>query len=132
MASKSTFPNLSPVACLAVFLSLIVFAVLLAAPTASALPPKQSFKCTMAQVQAAASQACLKQFEDDIMADAAYPHHLVCDETGVFCCQGDGSRTFNCQRVSALKSILPNLLLGPNAPQLQTTPQLQQVPQTTR
>jgi hypothetical protein len=107
-------------------------AMLWATPEASALPKKQSPGCTMAQVQAAASQACLTQFEEDILADAAYPHHLVCDETGVHCCQGDGSRTFNCQRVSALQSILKNLFLGPNAPQLQQTPQLQQVPQTTR
>jgi hypothetical protein len=56
--------------------------------------------CTAAQIQAPSASSCLDQLENDIISGAAYPHSLYCDATGVYCCQGDNTRTFNCKKVA--------------------------------
>ncbi|MBN9009834.1 MAG: hypothetical protein J0H63_06730, partial [Rhizobiales bacterium] len=56
--------------------------------------------CTAAQIQDPSGGACLDQLEKDIISGTAYPHSLYCDATGVYCCQGDNTRTFNCKKVA--------------------------------
>jgi hypothetical protein len=61
--------------------------------------------CTAEQIQAPSAGPCIDQLEKDVIAGVAYPHALFCDATGVYCCQSDGTRTFGCKKVSAIKVI---------------------------
>lgn len=73
---------------------------------AEAKPKKPvSNGCTAEQIQAPSAGPCIDQLEKDVIAGVAYPHALFCDATGVYCCQSDGTRTFGCKKVSAIKVI---------------------------
>lgn len=105
-------------------LALLMANILAASTPADAMPKRPGLinGCTAEQIQSPSSAPCIDQFEKDVLAGYAYPHHLMCDETGVYCCQGDGTRTFNCKKVSALK-VQPGLI-SPIAPGvLQSAPQ---------
>jgi hypothetical protein len=85
----------------ATILAAAVAALVLLPGGAEAKPKLQGMHgCTAAQIQAPSAGACLDQLEKDIISGAAYPHSLYCDATGVYCCQGDNTRTFNCKKVA--------------------------------
>jgi hypothetical protein len=78
-----------------------VVALVLLPGSAEAKPKLQGMHgCTAAQIQAPSAGSCLDQLEKDIISGAAYPHSLYCDATGVYCCQGDNTRTFACKKVA--------------------------------
>lgn len=107
---------------IAIVATLMIAAPLLSAGNAEAKPKKiVSQGCTVEQIQAPSSSGCLDKLEQDIKDGVAYPHSLFCDETGVYCCQGDGTRTFGCKKVSAL-SKAPGSTVAPNTGTLKLAP----------
>lgn len=94
--------SLLPAAALVV---LVLVSLMLVAHPAVAKPKKtNSGGCTVAQAQAPAASRCIDQSEKDLLDNVAYPHVLICDATGVSCCQSDGSRTFGCKRLSSFQT----------------------------
>jgi len=89
--------------------------VVLTAGEAMAKPKKPATVngCTAEQIQAPSAGPCINQLQQDIIDGVAYPHALFCDETGVYCCQSDGTRTFGCKKVGAKVQTQP---LTPVAP----------------
>jgi mannitol-specific phosphotransferase system IIBC component len=84
---------------------LVLVSLMLVVHPVSAKPKKtNSGGCTVAQAQAPAASRCIDQSEKDLLDNVAYPHVLICDATGVYCCQGDGSRTFGCKRLSSFQT----------------------------
>ena len=85
--------------------SLIVMVGLaLAVLPASAKPKKiVSNGCTAEQIQSPGGSRCVDKMEQDLLNNVAYPHFVMCDETGAYCCQGDSTRTFGCKKISALR-----------------------------
>ncbi len=107
---------------IALVATLLIAAPMLYAAKAEAKPKKiVSQGCTVEQIQAPSSSGCLDKLEQDIKDGVAYPHSLFCDETGVYCCQGDGTRTFGCKKVSAL-SKAPGSTAAPNTGTLKLAP----------
>ena len=100
---------------------LLVFTGLLtmSAQPAIAKPRSTFMGCTVAQIQSPRASACIDQMQKDIMAGYAYPHFVMCDATGMYCCQGDNVRTFNCRAIRATSPVksfsvpLPGGLLEP-------------------
>jgi hypothetical protein len=80
-----------------VTLSLVVLALTTIAVVHPAVARKKSspFTCTMAQIQSAQAQPCLKKQEQDAFNNVPYPHYVICENDGaqsvcgsnMCCCQ---------------------------------------------
>ena len=89
---------------------------LMANEAATAKPKKTvSNGCTAEQIQDPSAGPCINQLGQDTINGVAYPHQLMCDETGVYCCQSDGTRTFGCKKVASFH-------VPPNATQILKVP----------
>lgn len=65
----------------------LLSAILLGSPSASALPPASGSKCSSDWVNNAAAMACFIQGEEDLRNGVAHPHYVACTGAGeVFCC----------------------------------------------
>lgn len=101
-------PSVSFRLALAAILSFALIALvslLLTAQPLTAKPKKiVSNGCTAEQIQSPGGSRCVDKMEQDILNNVAYPHFVMCDETGSYCCQGDGTRTFGCKKISSLRA----------------------------
>ena len=84
--------------------ALILGISLFTAQTAAARPRSSTVNgCTAAQIQSPAAGPCIDQLQKDTVAGVAYPHFLMCDASGMYCCQGDATRTFGCKAVAIVR-----------------------------
>ena len=101
----------------AIGLAIIVLAAIALVQPAVARKKAPSFTCTMAQIQSAQAQPCLKKQEQDVMNNAPYAHYVICEKDGaqsvcgsnMCCCQkGHGCTAL----ITSGMKINPGLLDG--------------------